>query len=80
MGMNMPVQPTIVEYKVCMSLNPTSLAEDVNRELSKGFTVHGPLVMNGTSYVQPLVRVELRQVKMPEQNSNIVPIQGRVIH
>jgi hypothetical protein len=62
-----------------MSLNPAALAEDVNRELSKGFTVHGPLVMNGTSYVQPLVRVELRAVKMPEQDAGIVPVQGRVI-
>lgn len=78
--MNVPVQPTVVEYKVCRSNNHNALAEDVNRELSKGFTVHGPLVLQGESFVQPLVRVELRAVKMPEQDAGIVPVQGRVIH
>lgn len=73
---NVPVQPTVVEYKVCRANSGDGLAAEVNAALKQGFTVHGPMMLHGATslptFMQPLVKIELRPVKMTGMDSSVM--------
>ena len=73
---DVPMQPTAVEYRVCSANSVAALTEAVNEGLRAGFTLHGPLAVTDSGYLQPLVRVELRPIRLPGQDSTIMPVSG----
>lgn len=77
MNMNVPMQPTPVEYKLVRSTDPEAFQGEVNKMLKQGWLFHGPTVISDGQYTQPMIQIEIRPVKMGKMDGNdIVPVSG----
>ena len=77
---NIPVQPTVIDYRVCEADEPELLSAEVAKALGCGYTVHGPLSVLPNEglilYVQAMVKIELRPVNLGNLDSSIMPVSG----
>lgn len=71
-----PVQPMPVDYRTIETDDRADLDRQVKVLLDKGWLFHGPLIVDRSTqrtFIQPMTRLELRPMAMPQPRSNIVP-------
>lgn len=79
MNGNIPIQPVPTEYRLVRSTDAEAFQKAVNTMLKDGWTFHGPTFISGNEFVQPMIQLEMRPVKMGKLDSAILPVEGGVI-
>ena len=79
MNGNIPIQPTPTEYRLVRSTDADAFQGAVNNMLKDGWTFHGPTVISGGEFAQPMIQLEMRPVKMGKMDSSIIPVEGGLL-
>jgi hypothetical protein len=76
MNMNVPMQPAPTAYKLIQAESAGQFEQQVNAALQDGWTFHGPTIQCDSLYTQPMVKLEMRPIKMPKVDGSILPVEA----